>query len=89
MKQFKEGTVVHLHNIKNGHYKFYDMFVNGDETWTAYWGAIGTRGQEKDYEGDLTFYSKLDEKLNKGYEEISYGEGRFSTYEEHKKWRDF
>lgn len=47
------------------HNKFYEMIPKGT-CWEARWGRIGAGSQSKTY-ADSQFYTKLDEKLRKGY----------------------
>lgn len=74
---------IHLYMNKNGHNKFYSMYINEDtNNWTAYWGKRGTRGQSMEYPMEK-WYSKYWEKLDKGYEEVPETMG-LVTYEQHK-----
>ncbi len=54
----------------DGHDKFYEMIVHDDGTWTAHYGRIGTAGTSIDYPAS-EFTKKLNEKLRKGYVEVS------------------
>ena len=68
---------VYLENTTAGHRKFYSMTNanDGNGSWTAVWGKIGTNGQSMSYNrGDWS--DKLTEKIKKGYvitEAISLG----------------
>ncbi len=65
---------IYLFCDKDGHYKFYDMIDNGDDTFTAHWGKIETEGNTTVYPLSQ-WYKKYSDKIEKGYEEssVSYG----------------
>lgn len=52
--------------------KFYNMDDNGDGTWTAHWGRVGSNGQSKTYpmrEWDKKYRQKTSDK--KGYKDVT------------------
>lgn len=51
------------------HHKFYEMEDNGNGTWTARWGKIGTSGVTQPYPIKV-WSDKYNEKIRKGYKEI-------------------
>lgn len=63
---------LYFENTSGNHNKFYEMSENsGGQTFTATWGKIGTAGVTKDYSMD-EWYKKKDEKIKKGYIDVSY-----------------
>lgn len=65
-------TIKRLEYTKDGHSKFYELITHedGQGTWTAHYGKIGTRGVTKEYPNS-EYSKKLSEKLRKGYVEVS------------------
>lgn len=61
----------------DGHNKFYDMYNNGDGTFTAHWGRIGTYGQSREYPIEQWF-PKYFEKEDKGYQEVNESHGKYN-----------
>ena len=59
-------------NRKNGHNKYWEVWVEGKNMFTHY-GKIGTEGQttikelSSHYHAKMTATNKIDEKLSKGY----------------------
>lgn len=50
--------------------KFYHMHDNGNGTWTATWGRVGTDGSTKAYDM-YEWDKKYNEKVKKGYKDVS------------------
>ena len=64
-------TPVYLINISGGHYKYYDMYDNGDSTFTAVYGRIDSTRIDHTYPISK-WESKYREKINrKGYSDVS------------------
>lgn len=65
-------TAVRLEMKEDDHYKFYQMTDNGDGTFTAHYGRIGTAGQTKLY--PISDWDKIyaEKKFQKHYEDVSY-----------------
>ena len=60
------AQTVRLECTTNGHNKFYEMTENGDGTFTARYGAIGTTGATKTY--PMSRWTGIyNEKVRKGY----------------------
>lgn len=57
-------------NGANNNNKFYNMTDNGDGTWTAEYGRVGKSTQRKVYPNSK-WYDKYDEKVRKGYEDVT------------------
>lgn len=63
-----------LQNTKDGHNKFYFMFLYDNDDLEVHWGAINAYPQKKIYPkvGERGYWSKRDEKLYKrGYSDVS------------------
>ena len=54
----------------NNNNKFYNMHDNGNGTFTVTWGRVGTDGKQTTY-SISDWHKKLNEKLNKGYQDIT------------------
>ena len=63
------AQIVRLECTTNGHNKFYEMTENGDGTFTARYGAIGTSGATKTYPMSR-WPSIYNDKMRKGYVEL-------------------
>lgn len=68
--------------------KFYRMTPHGN-TWTAEYGRVGATGVKKDYPISM-WYDKLDEKLRKGYQDVSdlHSEDKVVVSREYKEIPD-
>ena len=60
------AQIIRLECTTGGHNKFYEMTENGDGTFTARYGAIGTSGATKTYPMSK-WPSIYNEKIRKGY----------------------
>ena len=70
MKTITIRDTVYMENRTDNHFKFYEMTDNGDGTWMARWGKIGTSGSIQNYPMSQ-WYNKHDEKIRKGYKEVN------------------
>lgn len=57
------------------HNKFYNMHDNGNGTFTAQWGRVGSEGQSRVY-SSWEWDKKYEEKLRKGYDDVTDNFGR-------------
>lgn len=57
---------IYMECTTNGHSKYYEMIDNGDKTWTAHYGKIGTKGATHIYPMS-DWITKEWEKKDKGY----------------------
>lgn len=57
------------------HNKFYNMHDNGNGTFTAHWGRVGSEGQSRVY-SSWEWDKKYEEKLRKGYDDVTDNFGR-------------
>ena len=64
------AQIIRLECTTGGHNKFYEMTENGDGTFTARYGAIGTSGATKTYPMSK-WPSIYNEKIRKGYIHLS------------------
>lgn len=64
------AQIIRLECTTGGHNKFYKMTENGDGTFTARYGAIGTLGATKTYPMSK-WPSIYNEKIRKGYIHLS------------------
>lgn len=53
------------------HNKYYKMIDNGNGTWTAFWGRVGSTEQTMQYSTSV-WDKKYREKLKKGYVDVSH-----------------
>lgn len=61
--------------------KFYNMHDNGNGTFTVTWGRVGTDGKDTVYD-IYDWDKKLNEKLKKGYKDVTGNTAKVSKYTE-------
>ena len=76
-----QSKEVFLICTEDNHNKFYDMYDNGDGTFTAHWGRIGTIGQSKEYSMSK-WYDIYFQKEDKGYREVNYSYGKYNRQDD-------
>lgn len=63
----------------DNHNKFYNMKDNGDGTFTATWGRVGTAGKDTVY--DISKWdSTIASKIKKGYKDVTSNTAKISEY---------